>query len=488
MTLQSRSIGSLMWTWHEALVPLVIEEIRKIKALGSKIKGPEATERAVYGPFLQYIPPQKLSAITIITCLQQLTRHGMTHQISAARLVSAVGHAIEDESSAEVIKAHNKSWMNKGVSPKDRSKRLKRLLRNHRAGSSANQKPPSPKTEQKSLGNTTDLSEWSAAITAKVGATLVAMLLRVAKIETPIVKQGSERSLEQQPALMKTLQYLKGSRVGMIQLHDAMAEKLRKEPVGSAIVKHLPMLVEPRPWKDFRDGGFLRQPVSVVRLITLYTHTREYVKTAAGSGDLDKVFAALDILGRTPWRINRPVFDVMIQAWNTGEALAKIPPANPTFEYPAEPASKEDLVAQKQHAYQVKRINNIRIGIHSNRCFQNFQLEVARAFLNETFYFPHNMDFRGRAYPIPPYLNHMGADHCRGLLMFGKGRELGEKGSNGFESILPMFTDTTRRVSLSVETLLRSTWPRFTIPLSTLWVAKGGGSKPKILGNALQLA
>ncbi|KAJ8105948.1 hypothetical protein ONZ43_g7228 [Nemania bipapillata] len=38
------------------------------------------------------------------------------------------------------------------------------------------------------------------------------------------------------------------------------------------------------------------------------------------------------------------------------------------------------------------------------------------------------MDFRGRAYPIPAYLNHMGADHVRGVLRFAEGRELGENG------------------------------------------------------------
>ena len=48
--------------------------------------------------------------------------------------------------------------------------------------------------------------------------------------------------------------------------------------------------------------------------------------------------------------------------------------------------------------------------------------------VNETLYFPHNMDFRGRAYPIPPYLNHMGADNVRGLLVFAKGKELGPTG------------------------------------------------------------
>ncbi|EEY15193.1 DNA-directed RNA polymerase [Verticillium alfalfae VaMs.102] len=56
------------------------------------------------------------------------------------------------------------------------------------------------------------------------------------------------------------------------------------------------------------------------------------------------------------------------------------------------------------------------------------RLEIARAFRNQTFYFPHNIDFRGRAYPLPTYLNHMGADHVRGLLRFADGKELGEKG------------------------------------------------------------
>ena len=44
------------------------------------------------------------------------------------------------------------------------------------------------------------------------------------------------------------------------------------------------------------------------------------------------------------------------------------------------------------------------------------------------FYFPHNVDFRGRAYPMHPHLNHLGADLSRGLLQFAEGRPLGEHG------------------------------------------------------------
>lgn len=46
----------------------------------------------------------------------------------------------------------------------------------------------------------------------------------------------------------------------------------------------------------------------------------------------------------------------------------------------------------------------------------------------DKFYFPHNVDFRGRAYPIPPNLNHIGDDLSRGLLMFAEGKPLGASG------------------------------------------------------------
>lgn len=48
--------------------------------------------------------------------------------------------------------------------------------------------------------------------------------------------------------------------------------------------------------------------------------------------------------------------------------------------------------------------------------------------MGDTFYFPHNVDFRGRAYPLPPHLNHIGDDLSRGLLKFGESRPLGERG------------------------------------------------------------
>ena len=55
--------------------------------------------------------------------------------------------------------------------------------------------------------------------------------------------------------------------------------------------------------------------------------------------------------------------------------------------------------------------------------------QVAREFRDELqFYFPHSMDFRGRAYPMHPHLNHLGSDVCRGLLQFAHAKPLGPNG------------------------------------------------------------
>jgi len=56
-------------------------------------------------------------------------------------------------------------------------------------------------------------------------------------------------------------------------------------------------------------------------------------------------------------------------------------------------------------------------------------LQIASAFGKvDRFYYPHNVDFRGRVYPIPPHLNHIGNDLSRGLLLFADGKKLGPLG------------------------------------------------------------
>ena len=105
-----------------------------------------------------------------------------------------------------------------------------------------------------------------------------------------------------------------------------------------------------------------------------------YLKHASALGNVELVYAGLDVLGSTPWKINRNVFDVVLTVWNSGERVCKIPPAVYDCPEPAKPPNYEtDLKArsvylQRQKAYVQSRSNN-----HAERCNVNYKIEIARA-------------------------------------------------------------------------------------------------------------
>jgi DNA-directed RNA polymerase len=66
--------------------------------------------------------------------------------------------------------------------------------------------------------------------------------------------------------------------------------------------------------------------------------------------------------------------------------------------------------------------------MYSLWCDALYRLSLANHFRDRVFWLPHNMDFRGRVYPIPPHLNHLGSDLARSLLVFHKTKKLGVDG------------------------------------------------------------
>jgi DNA-directed RNA polymerase, mitochondrial len=83
--------------------------------------------------------------------------------------------------------------------------------------------------------------------------------------------------------------------------------------------------------------------------------------------------------------------------------------------------------AQRGHAAAAKAIARNR-DLHSLRSDLLIKLGIADQFVGRDMFFPHNLDFRGRAYPIPPNLNHMGNDFTRGVLRFAEAKRLGPRG------------------------------------------------------------
>ena len=398
--LATSSVGAMMWKWHEAMVPLIEEDMKRsveVEAEGKQTKTLVDGELLLVGPFLQFLLPEKLSAVTILAAMKALGTELIDERgLRIHHVVSAIGNAVQVESVGELFRRDHK---------------IKKWHKNIRG----------------KVSKMYDSLEWTQTVKIKIGAILLSHLMSIAKVQVSRERNGVVFR-EAQPVFFHTFQYMGGKRVGVVQLNTAVLETLGKAPVASVIAKYLPMVAEPKRWTGFREGGFYEHSVPVVRLHSSDVQSRRYAITAAENGDMSQVFAGLDVLAKTQWKINPFVFKVMLDAWNTGEAIAKIPPASPPSDKPHEPPPSGEPEARKAWIRAVRLAENQRLGLRSQRCFQNFQLEVARAYLNETFYFPHNCDFRGRAYPMAPFLNYMGADNARGLLLFAQGKELTESG------------------------------------------------------------
>lgn len=426
-SLKHNSFGAMMWAWHEKLEPAIQGEIELANEAESKAVKKEADEeRCHYGPFLQYLKPDKLSAITIISCMMALgTARTGDRGNPVTHLVMKIGNAIQDESVAQFLKSTKSRQGNLWSLPRGSGLRdLTEQLKQRRRGISAMLDHSPNLSAQAFAGH-----QWSPAVKARIGALLLSKLIESAKLHVSRKHPETGEVFEElQPAFLHQYVYHGGRRVGMLSLNSPMYDHLAKEPIGSSLAqKYLPMVIKPKPWTGFRNGGFLTSTEPMVRLHQSDEQSAQYCNIAVDNHDMAQVSAGLDVLSKTPWKINAPVFEVILDVWNSGEGVGEIAPDNPNIELPPEPTG-DDKAARARYLSELKRIGNEKAAIRSQRCYQNFQLEIARAYVNETFYFPHNVDFRGRAYPMSPLFSYMGADLSRGMLTFGIGKELGATG------------------------------------------------------------
>jgi DNA-directed RNA polymerase len=427
--MQTKPIGAMMWQWYSALLPAIKEEAA---ASATALAGPKtvADDRFVYGPFMELLPAEKLAANTILTIMGTLMSGRKTEtdthkfDVKVINLTSAIANAIEQEWSAHqnIQTAGNK-----------RSRRSMAKTRRTHKNVHAVSKDPNAETGAAlplpEIPNAIQDKEWPKSAKLKMGAMLLSKFLECATIPVTREHPRTEELISRmQPAFLYRVHFHYGKKTGMIVPHEALSERLQSEPLGSLVCKSMPMVVEPKPWTGWQSGGYLHYDTPILRLSNGDKTGREYFEATDREGDLSTLYKGLTALGKVPWKINRDVFNVQLEAWNSGLAIANFPPLEPDLPTPIEPEASLDPSARRKWLAELRETENKKSAFHSQRSFQNFQLEIARSLLNETLYFPHNLDFRGRAYPISPYLNHMGADNVRALLTFAEGKPLGATG------------------------------------------------------------
>jgi DNA-directed RNA polymerase len=207
----------------------------------------------------------------------------------------------------------------------------------------------------------------------------------------------------------------------------------RREGMSPA---YLPTIIPPRPWSSVEEGGYWgRGQGAYYRLVK--TLDNAYL------AKLDKlampeVYDALNVIQNTPWRINQRVLETIQEISKGFDDYGVIPSADPLLP-PAKPfwltegMTKEHMTETQLAEFlrwkkEVKRTYELNAARTSHRIEFLRMMWIAEKFVSHSrIYFPHQLDFRGRVYPVPMLLNPQGPDLAKSLLQFADGKPLGTK-------------------------------------------------------------
>ncbi|KAI6367753.1 hypothetical protein MCOR25_004829 [Pyricularia grisea] len=422
-SINSSVLNARLYDWQVALEARLKEymvEAENDDGTAKVVK--DEAERALVRPFMRQSTASRLAAITILSVMSSLAIHGADKGVPILQTITGLARSAEED-----VIAFQRNLRQK------REKSLRKIKFARAEGAKAlpgsNSTDPTLRIEDIYNVNPEAPERWPTQIRLSLASVLLGALVDIAAITvTKEHPQTKKKISAEQPAFMRSVQFRKGKKSGILVPHKELVQLMLREPRKEFLARHLPMVCEPEPWTRIEKGGYLEQPTGLVRIKRGEKDQKIYAEAAMARGDMEQVAKGLDALGRVGWRINKPVLDVILQVWNSGEGIGGIPPLSVNIEVPEEPLPSEDPLVRVKWIRELKRVENLKASYHSQRCFTNFQLEIARAYRDQTMYFPHNVDFRGRAYPIPIYLNHMGADLCRSMLLFDKGKPLGEDG------------------------------------------------------------
>lgn len=189
---------------------------------------------------------------------------------------------------------------------------------------------------------------------------------------------------------------------------------------------HMPMVVEPRPWTTPMDGGYLSKKMGYA---LLKTRNRKAYLDELANYEMPKVYGAVNALQSTEWRVNKAVLGVMRESWEQGLQIAGLPPRDLLPLPPNAPdnCTDEELAQVKA---EKARIHAENVRLMSKRLSMGAKLWLGEKFSTyERIYFPHALDWRGRAYPVASYLHPQADDTGKALLEFARGVPLGDNGA-----------------------------------------------------------
>tara|TARA_B100001093_G_scaffold241460_1_gene231201 strand:- start:14432 stop:16858 length:2427 start_codon:yes stop_codon:yes gene_type:complete len=178
----------------------------------------------------------------------------------------------------------------------------------------------------------------------------------------------------------------------------------------------LPTITLPDPWVNCWEGGYDTTDTSLPRLPFIKTNNMNYLRGIQGK--LQEPMDAVNFIQQTPWAINDKVLDVMKHCWENSIPIGDLPSREDESLPPVPTDFETNPAANKLWRQMAARVYNHRASTISRRLLVAKILYVADKLQGNRFFYPSQVDFRGRVYNIPAFLGIQGADMSKGLLHF----------------------------------------------------------------------
>ncbi|EFA08534.1 DNA-directed RNA polymerase, mitochondrial [Tribolium castaneum] len=297
---------------------------------------------------------------------------------------------------------------------------------------------------------TMDHRTWSPSTLQTIGKFLYKIVMHDLKVDVNAMKANIKHK-NNHPAFYTVFRTQGRVLKEEVKPHPVLARLFRASMPETLTfpANELPMFCPPVPWTCVDNGGYLIVPCEVVRLPPQATSQKQRLYQS----EVQQLYPPLDALNQlaaVAWKVNTDVLDVILEVFNNGGSAKLDVPEPPTALARPQAITNDMDKAQKFKLFRQKlQYRRKKAEMYSLWCDCLYRLSLANHFRSDIFWLPHNMDFRGRVYPVPPHLNHLGSDLARSMLVFAESRPLGPDGLNWLKLHLINLTGLKKRDSIT---------------------------------------
>lgn len=208
----------------------------------------------------------------------------------------------------------------------------------------------------------------------------------------------------------------------------------------------LPMIERPLEWNNPWIGGYASlewKPRPLVK-----SRSKAYQQSLSSSLS-SSVYDAVNFVQNTPWTVDQNIMSLVRECWKEGLTVDSLPPSTDE-QLPTKPTDIDtNQEARRNWRKAAAKIHFLNESYESQRLLALKSLFVAEKMAEHSrIWFPHQLDFRGRGYPLPLFLHPQGVSYAKAMLRFVDGKPL-----NSDSDQFPLYVQTANKFGLDKETL-----------------------------------